>query len=193
MAKATRRGRCAGIPALVDVTTKIAKIEILHGETGTKSPTPPRRPLHLSTLTVHSRLDLGDLQDLLQILRPEVANSQRSALERAVLDERLEDLPEHGDLALGGDEGGVDEEEVGDEAEPGDGVGDGGFDALGGGRGCGVRWGRNEDEDRMVGGGRLGGLGGARVTTRVYSEVSTYCCCWKLCQVSIRSTTTFEQ
>lgn len=133
-------GHCSGTPALVDVTTKIAKMEVPHAETEAK---PPPRPIRRFALTVHSRLDLSDLQNLLQVLRPEVANPQRSPFERPVLDERLEDLPEHSDLARSGDEGGVDEEEVGDEAELGDGVGDGGLDAFGGGRGgYGVRWGQ---------------------------------------------------
>lgn len=64
-------------------------------------------------LTMHDRQDLGDLEHLLQILRPEVGNAERNASERPVSYERFECLPVFADLAIFHDSRVVDEQQIG--------------------------------------------------------------------------------
>lgn len=67
-----------------------------------------------TTLTVHDRLDLRDSHDRLDIHWAEVTDSQGAPLERPVRNERLEVSPELSELALLGDVGVMDEQQVWD-------------------------------------------------------------------------------
>lgn len=57
-----------------------------------------------STRTIDNRLDLGDLQHFFQIIRPEVAHAQRTALQCTVCYQPLEPAPELAEVARFGDE-----------------------------------------------------------------------------------------
>lgn len=67
---------------------------------------------HRRTLTVRNRLDTGNLEDSLEVLGTEVADTERDTLEGTVKDQVLEVGPELGNGALLGHVGVVDEEEV---------------------------------------------------------------------------------
>lgn len=62
--------------------------------------------------TVDDRLDLGYFQNIVQILGPEVRDSQTGSLKGAILDQALENGPELPNLAILGDEWGMDEKQV---------------------------------------------------------------------------------
>jgi hypothetical protein len=64
-------------------------------------------------LTINSRFNPTDIQNLFQILRPEITNSQTRALQGPIFYKILQDLPKLSDLAMLGDKGVVDEEEIG--------------------------------------------------------------------------------
>ena len=60
-----------------------------------------------------SRFDLGNLQNLLEVMRNKVADSKTNAFQSSIIYEILEDSPEFSNLALLGDVWRVDQEEVG--------------------------------------------------------------------------------
>jgi hypothetical protein len=59
--------------------------------------------------TIDDRLDLGNPHHLIQIDWPEIAHSQRAALESPIFYELLKPAPERGQLAFSGDVRVVDE------------------------------------------------------------------------------------
>jgi len=60
-----------------------------------------------------SWLDLGNFQDLLEVMRNKVTNSKTDALQSSIINKILEDSPEFSNLALLSDVRRVDQEEVG--------------------------------------------------------------------------------
>jgi hypothetical protein len=59
-----------------------------------------------------SRLDLGNLQNLLEVMRNKVTNSKTNAFQSSIIYEILEDSPEFSNLAFLSDIRRVDQEEV---------------------------------------------------------------------------------
>lgn len=64
-------------------------------------------------LTMRSRLDPRHRQNLLDMLRLEIRYAQAGSLERPILNQVLQNRPKLPDLALLGNVGGVDEQQVG--------------------------------------------------------------------------------
>jgi hypothetical protein len=77
-----------------------------------------------------SRLDLGNLQNLLEVMRNKVTNSKTNALQSSIINEILEDSPEFSNLALLGDVRRVNQEKVGLGSESINGFLDGFLDIL---------------------------------------------------------------
>jgi hypothetical protein len=57
-----------------------------------------------------SGLDLGNLQDLLEVMRNKITNSKTNALQSSIINEILQDSPEFANLAFLGDIRRVDQE-----------------------------------------------------------------------------------
>jgi hypothetical protein len=77
-----------------------------------------------------SRLDLGNLHNLLEVMRNKVTNSKTNALQSSIINEILEDSPEFSNLAFLGDVWRMDQEEVGLGSESINGFLDGFLDIL---------------------------------------------------------------
>jgi hypothetical protein len=86
--------------------------------------------VRFAQLTVDDWLNPGDLHHRFDVHRPEVADAQRCPLERPIFHQTFQPSPELAKLTVGRDERVVNEEEVGDEAELGEGLGDRLLDTL---------------------------------------------------------------
>ena len=64
-------------------------------------------------LTINNRFNLGDLQNILQILRSEIGYTQTSALQSPILNKTFQDGPELPNLSLFGYSWSVNQEKVG--------------------------------------------------------------------------------
>jgi hypothetical protein len=60
-----------------------------------------------------SRLDLGDFQNLLEVMRNKITNSKTNALQSSIVNEVLKDSPKFSNLALLGNVRRMDQEKVG--------------------------------------------------------------------------------
>jgi hypothetical protein len=77
-----------------------------------------------------SGFDLGNFQNLLEVMRNKVTNSKTNALQSSIINEILEDSPEFSNLALLGDVRRVNQEKVGLGSESINGFLDGFLDIL---------------------------------------------------------------